>query len=69
MYKAAVSMNLVVRIQSTGVIFITIYSKITHTPQFSDFIEILWDYMARAVNCTQHSYGSQRMGIGTEHTV
>lgn len=39
-------------IESGGVIFITIYSGIIHTPQFSDFIEILWYYDADAVNCT-----------------
>lgn len=39
-------------IESGGVIFITIYSGIIHTPQFSDFIEILWYYDADAVNRT-----------------
>ena len=37
-------------IESGGVIFITIYSGIIHTTQFSDFIEILWYYDADAVN-------------------
>lgn len=37
-------------IESGGVIFITIYSGIIHTPQSSDFIEILWYCDADTVN-------------------
>lgn len=38
--------------ESGGVIFIRIYSGIIHTPQFSDFIEILWYCDADTVNCS-----------------
>lgn len=44
-------MNLMERIESGGVIRIIIYSGIIHTAQFSDFIEILWNYDADTVDC------------------